>query len=94
MLTYKYKYQLTNNREYIGFEDFYVSPDLSYISGTTSAEFSLSVGDKLWVESAYFPRQEPVVITDEDTVKRNGYILHPVDLLIRKFLKRLFDSSD
>lgn len=83
MLTYKYKYQLTNNREYIGFEDFYVSPDLSYISGTTSAEFSLSVGDKLWVESAYFPRQEPVVITDEDTVKRNGYILHPVDLLIQ-----------
>ena len=93
MLTYKYKYQLTNHREYIGFEDFYVSPDLSYISGTTSAKFSFSVGDKLWVESAYFPRQEPVVITYEDTVKRNGYILHPVDLLIQYDFLSAYDIT-
>lgn len=78
MLTYSYKINTSTNKEEIEVNDFYISSDLSFISGTTSSKYSFGVGDKLRVNSDYYPKSQSLKVNYVDTVKRNGfwYIQH------------------
>ena len=93
MLTYSYKIKTTSNKEEIEVNDFYISSDLSYISGTTSPKNSFDVGDKLTVNTDYYPRPMLVKVTGCDTVKRNGYITYYKDLPIKLALYSDYSSG-
>ena len=66
----------------IKLEDFYVSPDLTFISGTTENTHACTLGDVLWIHSPYYPEDLPQRVTSQETVKRNGYILVPKALQV------------
>ena len=83
MLTYSYKIKTPSNKEEIEVNDFYISSDLSHASGTTSPQHSFDVGDKLTVNTDYYPRPVFVKVISCDTVKRNGYITYYKDLPIK-----------
>ena len=93
MLTYSYKIKTASNKEEIEVNDFYISSDLSYISGTTSPKNSFDVGDKLTVNTDYYPRPMLVKVTGCDTVKRNGYITYYKDLPIKLALYSDYSSG-
>ena len=93
MLTYSYKIKTTSNKEEIEVNDFYISSDLSYISGTTSPKNSFDVGDKLTVNTDYYPKPMLVKVTGCDTVKRNGYITYYKDLPIKLALYSDYSSG-
>lgn len=83
MLTYSYKFKISDNTETIGLSDFYISPDLSMISGTTDTTHNLATGQKLWVTTPYYPEKMAVAISYAETVKRNGYVLNSIELPIK-----------
>lgn len=80
MLTYQYKLKNKHNQEEIELQDFYVSSDLSYASGTTSISHTLNVNDTIWVVNPYFPNKLKGKIASQEIVKRNGYITYPLTL--------------
>ena len=82
MLKYNYSLSTSSNYQEIVLDDFYVSPDLSFVSGTTDNIRICSAGDNLWVHSPYFPNELPVKVTSSELVKRNGYILIPKTLQV------------
>lgn len=63
-------------------EDFFISSDLSYISGTTSIDHRITLNDRMWVTSPYFPRRQKINVNSLDTVKRNGWIEYPLEVNI------------
>jgi hypothetical protein len=74
MLKYKYRLRVDDSSEEIKLDDFYISSDLSYISGTTNDKYAISKGDKVSISSAYFPKLITLPVTYIESVKRNGYI--------------------
>lgn len=84
MLRYSYSIGTASNSQDIILDDFYVSPDLSFVSGTTENIRICSVGDTIWVRSPYFPNDLPVKVTSSVLVKRNGYVLVPKILQVNK----------
>ena len=58
MLRLSYKKTINKQEEEIELEDFYISSDLSFISGTTSEIHNLAVNESVWVKTNFYP--EPV----------------------------------
>lgn len=91
----KYNIRLTNSekKEYLNLDDFYISPDLGMISGTTEEIHDLSADDNIWVSSEYLPHDEKVEVMFVDKVIRNGFILIKKNLSINS-LRYQKDYSD
>ena len=82
MLKQKYSLSTPWNSQEIILDDFYVSPDLSFISGTTDNAQTCPSDTVVWIRSPYFPEDLPQRVTNKETVKRNGYVLVPVTLQV------------
>lgn len=92
MLRLSYKKTINKQEEEIELEDFYISSDLSFISGTTSEMHNLAVNEKVWVKTNFYPEPVSLRVSGVDVVKRNGYILAPINLPIQ--IERYTDSSN
>ena len=92
MLRLSYKKTINKQKEEIELEDFYISSDLSFISGTTSEMHNLAVNEKVWVKTNFYPEPVSLRVSGVDVVKRNGYILAPINLPIQ--IERYTDSSN
>lgn len=80
MLKYKYNINVSSNEEKIKISDAYVSPDLALMSGYTEHNNLSSPQSTLWVRSKYSIGDQQTTLAQRDVVKRNGYILVPLDL--------------
>lgn len=85
MLTYSYKIPSNLDRREIPVNDFHISHDMSYVSGTTDYGNSFGVDDKISVETEYYPELMDVTVSTSDTVKRNGYITYKKKMPISLF---------
>lgn len=83
MLKYNYSISVSSNAQDIVLENMYVSPDLTFISGTTKANMVCAVGDKVWIRTPYFPSDLKSVVTGVELVKRNGYMFVPKTLQVQ-----------
>lgn len=92
MLRLSYKKTINKQEEEIELEDFYISSDLSFISGTTSEIHNLAVNESVWVKTNFYPEPVSLRVSGVDVVKRNGYILAPVDIPIQ--IEKYTDSSN
>lgn len=82
MLKLKYSLNTSSYENEIFLGDMYVSPDLSFISGTTQSTSFCDAGQNVKVRSTYFPQDMLVKVVSRERVKRNGYILVPITLPI------------
>ena len=86
MLRYKYRIRQNLEREQIGVEGLYLSPDRTFISGTTSSKSKLADGDKILintitaidsytqkVETKNVWRQGYVIVYDKFQVEQGKY---------------------
>ena len=70
-----YKIKRTNKTDYeeIKFDDFYVSPDLSFISGTTSPTYNFSSNETVGITTPYTDGVMVNVQMETQDVLRQGY---------------------
>jgi len=92
MLKYKYSLNTSYNTKQIFLDDVYISPDLTFISGTTPATNSLQSESGVIVRSPYFPKDMTTEVKSRDIVKRNGYIMVPVTLQVQSATIRVGDD--
>ena len=83
MLEYNIKINSDARKDYLDLEDFYVSPNLTILSGTTSKIQSLSINDEFWITSEYLPFDKRVEVEFLESVVRNGYILYEKEVEIQ-----------
>ena len=82
MLNLNIKVNNNTRNDYLDLDDFYVSPDLSVISGTTERIQNLSANDEFWISSQYLPSDKRVELDFLTRVIRNGYVLYEQELEI------------
>lgn len=75
MLRQKIKLGLSSENEAVEINDFFISQDLSYISGTTNPNHYINENDSLYVESGYVPNKQKVRVSRATLVRDYGYIL-------------------
>lgn len=83
MLSYNIKINSESRKDYLNLEDFYIKPDLTILSGTTSEIQNLSKNDDFWVLSQYLSFDKKVEVDFFEKVVRNGYVLYRQDLEIQ-----------
>lgn len=74
MLRQKIKLNLSSENEAVEINDFFISQDLSYISGTTNPNHNITVNDSLYVDSDYVPNKQKVRVSGATLVRDYGYI--------------------
>lgn len=85
MLKYSYKINHGVDKKEIAVNDFYITHDMSYVSGTTGYDNVFGVGDRISIDSEYYPEHMDVTVLSSDTVMRNGYIKYKRKLPISVF---------
>lgn len=82
MLTYSYKTDFSIHTREIEVNDFYISPDLLYLSGTTSPNHLFGVGQRIKVKTDYYPEPEYITVASTEVVKRNGFLMYdkPIEI--------------
>ena len=84
MLKYSYSINSSSDTEEVNLNDLYISPDLSFVSGTSENINTFPIGSTLWVRSPYFPQDYPINVKSTGIVKRNGYVLVPTKLQVQE----------
>lgn len=89
MLRYRIKNDFETKLNYFDFSDFYVSPDLRFISGVTPYVTGLVDGEKIAVRTKYTDKNVQVLTASVEKVRRQGRVLVKKDLEVKTITKIL-----
>lgn len=93
MLKYNYSLNISSNKKRLFLDDIYISPDLAFVSGTSSTINSCQYGERVVIDSPDFPGNLYSDVTYKKTVKRNGYVMVPLTLPVH-LAKIVNDEGD
>ena len=89
MLRYRLKNSFETKLNYFDFSDFYVSPDLTFISGVTPYVTGLVDGEKIAVRTKYTDKNVQVLTASVEKVRRQGRVMVKKDLNVKTITQRL-----